>query len=165
MALSYQNATFAELLALILDPEVQEAFNEWDSRGEDKLVPYKVKLDGDLLRVFGDLDFMDGQKSITYETTYGDILTLRGKRRPRTTNLNFIIEYDFVNDNSALMKEQVNKLQDIKKDRTVVPFSISEIEVEYNVTIESLRIVYRGVRDIYIQAELMEVYEYENTNR
>jgi len=161
---SYQNATFSELLALIKDPAVEEAFNEWEERGEDKLVPYKITLDGDVLKVFGDLDFMDGQKSITYETTYGDILTLRGKRRPRTINLNFIIEYDFINDNSALMKEQVNKLNKIKKDRDPVPFNVSEIEVEYPVTIEGLRIVYRGVRDIYVQAELQEVYEYELNN-
>ena len=161
MALSYQNSTFEELLSSIPDPEVKEAFSEWETRGEDKLVPYKITLDGDVLKVFGDLDFMDGQKSITYETTYGDILTLRGKRRPRTINLNFLIEYDFINDNSALMKEQINKLGQTKKDRTPVPFSISEIEVEYPVTIESLRTVYRGARDIYVQAELMEVYEYE----
>ena len=165
MALSYQNATFEELLSLIPDPEVKQYYDFWEEQSEEKLVPYKITLDGDVLKVFGDLDFMDGQKSITYETTYGDILTLRGKRRPKTINLNFIIEYEFINDNSALMKEQVNKLQQIKKDRTPVPFSISEIEVEYPVTIESLRIVYRGVRDIYVQAELMEVYEYEINDR
>jgi len=164
MGYSYQNSTYNELLALIPDPAVREAFDEWKERGKDKLVPYKVSLDGDILKAYGDLDFVDGQKSIQYETTYGDILTLRGKRRPRTINLNFIIEYDFVNDNSTLMKEQVNKLKQIKKDRTAVLFSISEIDVEYYVTIETLRIVYRGVRDVYIQAELMEIYEYEINN-
>ena len=164
MGLSYQNATYNELLALIPDPAVREAFDEWKERGKDKLAPYKVSLDGDILKAYGDLDFVDGQKSIQYETTYGDILTLRGKRRPRTINLNFIIEYDFVNDNSTLMKEQVNKLKQIKKDRTAVLFSISEIDVEYYATIETLRIVYRGVRDVYIQAELMEIYEYEINN-
>ncbi len=164
MGYSYQNSTYNELLALIPDPAVREAFAEWEERGKDKLLPYVITLDGDVLRAFGDLDFVDGQKSITYETTYGDVLTLRGKRRPKTINLNFIIEYDFINDNSVLMKEQVNKLEQIKKDRTAVPFSISEIDVEYHVTIEALRIVFRGVRDIYIQAELVEIYEYELNN-
>ena len=165
MALSYQNATFEELLSLIPDPQVKEAFNGWKERNKDKLSPYKITLGGEALRVYGDLEFSDGQKAITYETTYGDILTLRGKRRPKTITLDFIIEYDFINDNSALMKEQVNKLEKNKKDRTVMPLSVSEIEVDYPVTIESLIVVYRGVRDIYIRSELMEVFEYEVNNR
>ncbi len=159
--ITVQNATFSELLGLIPDPEVVRKFSEWDERNNDKLAPYKITLDGDVLKAFGDLDFMDGQKSITYETTYGDILTLRGKRRPKTITLNFLLEYDFINDNSASMREQINKLEKLKKERTPVDFAVSEIEVDYPVTVENLRITYRGVRDVYIQTELMEVYEYE----
>jgi len=165
MALTYTNKTFDELLGLIPDPAVKEAFNEWEERGQNKLTPYKVTLDGKEIKVYGELDFIDGQKSITYETTYGDIISLKGKRKPKTTTLNFIIEYDFINDNEAQMRQQITDLEKIKKDRTPVLLSISELNVEYPVTLETLRVTYRGVRDIYVQTELMEVYEDENNNR
>ena len=164
MALSYTNSTFNDLMGLIPDPAVKEAFAEWDERKKSKLTPYTVKLNGETVKAFGDIQSVDGQKSITYETTYGDVLSLRGKRRPKTTNLDFLIEYDFINDNEAQMREQVNAIEKLKKDRTPVGYSVTELNIDYNVTIETLTITYRGVRDIYIRAELMEVYENDDNN-
>lgn len=161
---TFTNSTFDDLLGQIPDPAVKDAYEEWEERGKDKLSPYKVTLDGNVVKAYGDLNFTDGQKSIDYETTYAGILSLKGKRRPKTLPLFFIIEYDFVNDNGAEMRQQVNDLGIIKKDRTAVTFSVSELEIEYQVTIETLRVKYRGARDIYIQAELMEVYDNASTD-
>jgi len=160
----YQNATFEELLGLIPDPEVIEQFQKWNARKQDKLKPYEVTLDGKIVKAFGDLDFTDGRKSITYETTYGDIYTLKGKRKPKTLILNFIIEYkpEEVGGNMQEMKQHVADLEALKKAHKAVDFSVSEIDVSYNVTIEMLRVTYRGVRDIYVQAELLEANEDDN---
>jgi len=162
MAKFYTNSTFDELMSMIPDPMVKEAFDTWDERKKNRLVPYTVRLDNKIVKSYGDLQSVDGQKSITYETTYGDVISLKGKRRPKTTNLNFIIEYDHERDNEAEMHEEVAKLEKLKKDRKAIVYSVSELNIDYKVTIETLTIVYKGVRDIYIRAELMEVYEGED---
>ncbi len=164
MALRYTNKTFDELLSLFPDPAVKEAFEEWNERKKDKLAPYVVSLDGTPVKAFGDLSFFDGQKNINYETTYGDVIVLRGKRRPKTIPLNFLIEYDHDLNNLDQMKAQIKELELIKKERRAISFSVSEIGVEYRVTIEQLNTTYKGVRDIYVQAELMEVYENDSNN-
>lgn len=159
---SYTNSTYEELLGLIPNPKVQEQFSEWKQREKNKLSPYRVTLNGREIKVYGDLDFIDGQLSIDYKTTYGDVISLKGKRRPKTITVNFLIEYDFELDNEPQMRQQITDLENVKKDRTPVPLSISDLNVDYPVTIETLRIKYRGARDIYVQAELMEYYRNEN---
>jgi len=162
MAIQYVNETFYDLLNAGTSPEVKEAFDEWEERGKDKLAPYTVELDGKRVMAYGDLRFTSSRKVIEFETTYGDIIELTGKERPRYLSLNFLIEYDFVNDNTADMQEQVSDLERIKEDGTPVTFSIKELGREHEVTIDDLDITYKGVRDIYVTAGLKEVKKNAN---
>ena len=159
----YQNKTYEDISSqLFPDPKVKEFFNDMDERKKDKLSPYIVTLDGKIVKAFGDIQSVDGQKAINFETTYGDVIRLVGKRTPETTNLNFIIEYDHEIDNITQMQDEVSKWKKLKKDRTPIAYAVSEINIDMLVTIETLTIRYRGVRDIYINMELVEAYENDN---
>ena len=165
LGFSYTNKTFDDILGLLPDQQVKDEFKKWKDQEKERLSPYTVKLDGKIVKAYGDIFSVDGQKSIDFETTYGDIISLKGKRKPKTSNLDFIIEYDYDKDNLVDMRKAVNAIEKIKKDRTPVIYSVKELEIEYEVTIETLTIRYKGVRDIYIRAELMEVYDNDNSNR